>query len=182
MIHENAFSYGMGLLLNYYVFATCFWFAAWEITENDADREKTNISLFAGLMCGFAINVASTFAPDVDDARQAAKRLFKIIDYRPTINARSKPSSDIVVKGDIKVNDVCFTYPSREVPVLYNISFKVSPGEFFSLTGYSGSGKSTIMQLLIRLYDPNSGQIIVDGKPIASYNVKQLRDKIVHVS
>jgi hypothetical protein len=75
----------------YLVFATCFWFAAWEVDNNDAEREETNVSLFSGLMCGFAINVASTFAPDVDEARKAAKRLFDIIDYRSTIDCKTEP-------------------------------------------------------------------------------------------
>ena len=181
-LHLSAFTYGFALLLNYYVFATCFWFGAWEIAHNDADREETNISLFTGLMCGFALRTACAFAPDLGEARRSATRLFKIIDYIPVIEARKKPKTDLVVKGSFKVDDVCFTYPSRPISVLNNVSFSVSPGEFFSLTGFSGSGKSTILQLLIRLYDPISGKITIDDRPIASYNVKQLRDRIVHVS
>ncbi len=76
----------------------------------------------------------------------------------------------------IEFHDVCFSYPKTGVQVLKNISFIVNEGEHVALIGLNGSGKSTIMKLLLRFYEPNSGQIFINGADIRTYSLKSLRE------
>ncbi|MCB0707246.1 MAG: ATP-binding cassette domain-containing protein [Saprospiraceae bacterium] len=84
--------------------------------------------------------------------------------------------------GQIEYDQIHFRYPTREdVPVLQGLSFKVEAGQKVALVGSSGAGKSTIVQLLLRFYNFQEGQILVDGKPISSYNISALRRNIAIV-
>jgi ABC-type multidrug transport system fused ATPase/permease subunit len=88
----------------------------------------------------------------------------------------------VVIEGDIAFNDVDFSYASRsEVQVLNGINFKVKQGQQVALVGGSGGGKSTIASLLMRFYDVNKGEILIDGKPIESYLLADLRRHIAYV-
>ena len=83
------------------------------------------------------------------------------------------------LKGEIEFNQVSFAYPTRpEVEVLQEISFHIHPGEKIALVGHSGAGKSTITQLLLRLYEARQGTILVDGHPLNTWQLKSLRSKI----
>ncbi|KAG0351616.1 ATP-binding cassette, sub-B (MDR TAP), member 4, partial [Podila minutissima] len=85
--------------------------------------------------------------------------------------------------GHIVVRDVNFSYPSRpDVPILKNMNIEVKPGQTVALVGHSGSGKSTIVGLVERFYDPSSGSITLDGIEIRDFNVRHLRDSIGLVS
>jgi ABC-type multidrug transport system fused ATPase/permease subunit len=80
------------------------------------------------------------------------------------------------IKGEVKFNHVAFSYPARkDVPVLKDISLEVKPGKKIALVGQSGSGKSTIVQLLLKYYDIDEGSILVDGKNIDSYDITAYR-------
>ena len=88
----------------------------------------------------------------------------------------------VVIEGDIAFNNVDFSYASRsEVQVLNGINFKVKQGQQVALVGGSGGGKSTIASLLMRFYDVNKGEILIDGKPIESYLLTDLRRHIAYV-
>ena len=75
----------------------------------------------------------------------------------------------------LEFRDVHFTYPSRDVPVFKGFSLAIQPGETVALVGSSGSGKSTIIGLLERFYDPQQGQVLLDGQDIRAYDLKTLR-------
>ncbi|MEO6282641.1 MAG: ABC subfamily B transporter ATP-binding protein, partial [Dyadobacter sp.] len=86
------------------------------------------------------------------------------------------------IDGNITYDNVHFSYPSRsDLPVLKGISFHINAGEKIALVGYSGAGKSTIIQLLMRFYDHQSGEILVDSKPIRDYGISELRKNIAIV-
>ncbi|NGN97329.1 lipid A ABC transporter ATP-binding protein/permease MsbA [Grimontia sp. S25] len=86
------------------------------------------------------------------------------------------------VKGDIKVNDVVFTYPTKDTPALNHVTFDLAAGQTLALVGRSGSGKSTIANLLTRFYDIDSGDITIDGVKIEDYTLSNLRDHVAIVS
>lgn len=109
----------------------------------------------------------------------AADRVFKVLDTTSHIQDHGK---DILenVKGDLEFKDVKFAYVENE-PVLKGVSFKVVAGETIAIVGATGAGKSTIINLLNRLYDINSGTITIDSKNIKSISVKNLRQNIAVV-
>lgn len=109
----------------------------------------------------------------------AANRVFDVLDTETSIvdNGTVEVSD---VNGVIEFKDVHFSYVEGE-EVLKGISFKVNPGETVAIVGSTGAGKSTIINLLSRFYEINSGQILLDGVPIDSYKLDNLRDKIAIV-
>lgn len=86
------------------------------------------------------------------------------------------------VKGDITIDNIIFTYPTAEKPALNKVSFEVKEGQSVALVGRSGSGKSTIANLLTRFYDIDSGEIRLDGKNIEDYSLSSLRNQVAIVS
>lgn len=84
--------------------------------------------------------------------------------------------------GNIEFKEVTFTYPYNDVPALKNVSFKITPGEHIAIIGRIGSGKSTIQKLLLGLYEPDSGQILIDGIDIKQIDPADLRKHMSYVS
>ncbi|GBP95551.1 Multidrug resistance protein 1, partial [Eumeta japonica] len=110
-------------------------------------------------------------------ARAAATNIYKILERIPMIDSLS-PSGETPprVRGEIALDDVYFNYPSRpDVKILKGLSLRVKPGETVALVGSSGCGKSTILQLVQRLYDPQSGSVKIDGRDIKNLNLSWLR-------
>ncbi|GEO58767.1 ABC transporter ATP-binding protein [Companilactobacillus bobalius] len=85
------------------------------------------------------------------------------------------------VEGDIEFNHVTFTYPGDDAPTLKDISFKVKAGEMIGIVGATGSGKTTLAQLIARLYDPDSGTIKVGGVDVRQLSEKSLRETVAYV-
>ncbi|MBT4921560.1 MAG: ATP-binding cassette domain-containing protein [Rickettsiales bacterium] len=110
----------------------------------------------------------------------AAERIFDTLDKESNIIEKVE-SVLAIEKGDIEFNNISFSYNESEMAVK-NFSIKVPAGKTIALVGSSGSGKSTIMSLLLRFYDVNSGDIILDGHNIKEYSFKNLRSKIAYVS
>lgn len=120
----------------------------------------------------------------VSHARGAAAKLFATIDRVPTIDSADpggmKPD---YCKGHLTLEDVNFNYPSRpDVPIVKDLSLTIEPGSTVALVGASGSGKSTIISLVERFYDPLSGVVKLDGIDLKQLNVKWLRSQIGLVS
>jgi|SRR5579863_10242623 len=111
-------------------------------------------------------------------ALAAGDRVFEVIDARPEVTEPERPVAlAIPVRGEIRFEKVSFNYVSR-LPVLRRISFEVSPGETVALVGATGSGKSTVVSLLMRFYDTDTGRITVDGTSIRDLSLYSLREQI----
>jgi len=107
----------------------------------------------------------------------ATERIREIVDEPKEVSLES--SENIRLKGDISYQNVDFSYPTRkDIQILENLSFDIQRGQKIALVGASGSGKSTIAQLLLRLYDLQGGEILIDGKSIEEYNVTALRKNV----
>ncbi|XP_059046316.1 multidrug resistance protein homolog 49-like [Achroia grisella] len=124
----------------------------------------------------FCVPHAEVFA----SARGAAASIFHILDRIPKIDSLSKKgSAPRRVIGEISLDDVYFNYPSRpDVKILKGFSLHIKAGECVALVGSSGCGKSTILQLLQRLYDPHSGAVKLDGKDVKNLNLSWLRSSL----
>jgi len=111
----------------------------------------------------------------------AGERVFQIIDAEPEIKDKPDAIELKDVKGHIKFENVYFGY-EKDKPILKNVSFEIKPGETVALLGPTGSGKSTIIHLLMRFYDVTSGRILIDGHDIRDVKLKSLRRHIGIVS
>ncbi len=144
-----------------------------------------NGSLTLGALVAF-INYAQRFYQPIQDltekyntlqdAMAASERIFKLLDTETFVPETAKPIEVHELKGDIEFKDVWFAY--NEDYVLKDISFKVEQGESVAFVGATGAGKTTIINLLSRFYEPNKGTILVDGINIKNISEKNLRKNI----
>ena len=110
----------------------------------------------------------------------ACQTLFSILDMEQEKDSGTRQIER--AKGDIEFRNVTFYYPGREIPALRDINLSISEGKTVALVGRSGSGKSTIANLLTRFYDIQEGQILMDGHDLREYTLASLRDQVALVS
>ncbi|KAK4390814.1 ABC transporter B family member 14 [Sesamum angolense] len=129
-----------------------------------------------------ALAVAETLAlaPNLVKGSQVLGSVFDILQRKSAIDPNS-PSSTMVtdVGGDVEFKNVSFKYPTRpDITIFDDLNLKISKGKSMAIVGQSGSGKSTVISLLLRFYDPTSGTILIDGLDIKTVNLKALRLRI----
>ena len=136
-------------------------------------------TVFVGASIG---GIAEQYA-QIQKAIGATDRIIEILDEVPeNIDIENNRQYKSKIKGNVIFENVAFTYPSRkEMPVLNNINFEAKNGELIAIVGPSGAGKSTIAALLLRFYDPVSGNIIIDGKNTLQYSLTELRSQMAIV-
>ncbi len=115
----------------------------------------------------------------VQQAAASQKRINEFLQEEPQITNLSNSSED--VQGAIAFKNVTFTYEDTNITALKNVSFEVESGQTLAIIGKTGSGKSTILELIGRLYDVEHGEITIDGKPIESMNLYELRKSTGYV-
>lgn len=120
--------------------------------------------------------IAEMYA-QIQKAVGATERVFELLDETPEkINATQQASTIEKIQGNVTFKNVAFSYPSRkEIKVLKNVNFSASFGQKIAIVGPSGTGKSTIASLLLRFYDIDNGEILVDGKNIYDFDLENLR-------
>lgn len=112
----------------------------------------------------------------VQEAEASQKRINEFLKYKPEIVNNNENLSEI--KGNIEFKNVTFTYDDTNITALKNISFKLKQGETLAILGNTGAGKSTIINLIARLYDVEKGEILIDGINIKNVNLNNLRQSI----
>ena len=115
-------------------------------------------------------------------ANVSAQRIQEIFDMDPLIKDNPEKMVEPLEKSSLEFKDVTFAYPGHsESPVIRNVSFTAKPGETVAFIGSTGSGKSTLIQLIPRFYDVTEGQVLVDGQDVRNYSLKDLREKIGYI-
>lgn len=129
-------------------------------------------STFVGASFG---GIAELYA-QIQKAVGATERVFELLDEKPEAIKNTQNIFSLKLKGNVSFNHVGFSYPSRkEITVLSDVSFQATFGQKIALVGPSGAGKSTISALLLRFYDVDKGEIIIDEKNIQEYDLAELR-------
>jgi ABC transporter fused permease/ATP-binding protein len=130
-------------------------------------------STFVGASFG---GIAELYA-QIQKAIGATERVFELLEETPEkINSKQNASSLEKIRGNVTFKNVAFSYPSRkEIKVLKNVNFTANFGQKIAIVGPSGTGKSTIASLLLRFYDIDSGEILIDGKNIYDFELENLR-------
>jgi len=126
----------------------------------------------------FSLLMASMLFVMVPRASASAERINEVLGTVPSIRDAVQVKNAGGKKGLVEFRNVTFSYPGAEKPVLSNVSFSAGPGEVTAITGSTGSGKSTLINLIPRFYDVNSGSILVDGVDVREMPQESLRAKI----
>lgn len=108
----------------------------------------------------------------------SADRILEVLDTEPTVAPPADPVAPQELTGVVEFRDVTFTYPGAEDPVLANLSFTLAPGRTTAIIGSTGSGKSTLVNLIPRLYDVSSGEVLVDGVDVRRLDPDALWSRI----
>ncbi|KAI0989395.1 hypothetical protein GJ496_009361 [Pomphorhynchus laevis] len=134
--------------------------------------------VFGTLLFGaMAVGQSQAMAPDFGKALDAAKKIYAVLETKTLIDSRSEEGVHMDdFKGQINFVNVKFSYPNRKkVKILKNVTMKLNENEKVALVGSSGCGKSTIIQLIQRFYDPTHGQILIDGINLKEVNLPSYR-------
>ncbi|KAH7885321.1 P-loop containing nucleoside triphosphate hydrolase protein [Phlebopus sp. FC_14] len=173
--------YSLSQSMTFYVIALVFWYGSTLVSRMEISTMSFFVALMSTTFGAMQAGNVFSFVPDISSARGAGAAIVKLIDSVPEIDAEStegKTFSGKSVKGQIRLENVHFRYPTRPgVRVLRDLSLTVEPGTYVALVGASGCGKSTVIQLIERFYDPLAGRVLLDDQPINEYNVKNTESK-----
>lgn len=135
---------------------------------------------YVGMLSG-PVNDISKALRQFANCMNSTQRIFEILDSKPELEEAENPVFPDNIKGDIKVENVTFSY-EKDKPVLHNLSFEIKAGQMLGVVGHSGAGKTTLLCLISRLYDPDEGNIYIDGINIRDMKLKELHRSIAVVS
>ncbi len=181
----------MGLVMNC-LNMSIYWIGAVLITAvvgNGAEAVAMRVDIFADMIVfmSYAMQVIMSFIMIVmvviimPRALEAAKRISEVLATQPKVVSGSYTGSGDV-SGTVEFKNVSFTYPGGSGSVLSNVSFKANRGETVAFIGSTGSGKTTLMNLIPRFYDATEGEVLVDGVNVKDYELETLYAKIGYVS
>ena len=128
----------------------------------------------------FPVSAIGWTASMIQRGAASQKRLNEFLDTDPVIKDQANPSS-VEIAGDIVFDNVNFTYPNTGIHALKDFTLSVRKGQKIAIIGHTGSGKTTVAQLLLRMYDPGSGTVKVNNVPVNHFPVRKLRNRISYV-
>ncbi|KAG8819207.1 GTPase-activating protein [Serendipita sp. 399] len=181
---RSTFWFALSQSLAFYVIALVFWYGSRLVASLEYNTFQFFVCLMSVTFGSVQAGDMFAFAPDVSKSHIAGTDVVNLLDSTPEIDAESTDGKHTEkIAGTVEFRNVSFRYPTRpEARILRNFNLSVAPGTHIALVGASGCGKSTIIQLVERFYDPLSGEILVDGENISGLNVQSYRKHLALVS
>ncbi|KAM8857473.1 bile salt export pump isoform 1-T1 [Synchiropus picturatus] len=182
--HVYGVCFGFAQCVIFMAYAASFRYGGYLVSAEGLQYMLVFRVISAVVISGTALGRASSFTPDYAKAKTAAAQLFKLLDRVPKISMSPDDGEKWdKFRGQIEFLNCKFTYPARpDTQVLNGLFVSVKPGQTLAFVGSSGCGKSTSIQLLERFYDPDEGQVLIDGHNSQRVNVPFLRSQIGLVS
>ncbi len=157
--------------------AIVLWYGGIEVLQGRLTTGKL-ITFFTYIaMVGTPLTILTNIFNNLQQALAAADRLFEVLDYQEELKDVPNAISLSAISGEVEFKDVTFGYQKDNI-ILSNINLKVAPGEIIALVGPSGAGKTSLVNLIPRFYDPISGEILIDGQNIKMLKISSLRKQI----
>ncbi len=152
------------------------------ISGNEIFTYGTLVTYISMLSMAYApLDFFNRFGQQLSECMNAMHRLFEIMDTVPDVKEKENAITPEKIDGTIEFKNVSFEYVKNR-RVIDNVSFKVSKGETIGIVGHTGAGKSTIVNLIMRLYDVTEGEVLIDGNNVKDLSTKFIRDNIAIVS
>eukprot|EP00667_Euglena_gracilis_P000406 EG_transcript_406 len=177
----SGLSLGIIFFILFSSYAVAFYFGSYLI-EWGFDTGGSIVAVFFSVLVGaFTLGACGPIFTAMAEAQGAAFKVYEVIDRSPGINAKVDAPGKVLTttEGHIEFRDVSFTYPARpDVPIFAGLSLTIEPGQKVALVGPSGGGKSSVVALLERFYDPAGGAVLVDGVPLPEVNLHSWRRQV----
>lgn len=154
------------------------WFGSNLISTNSLQIGDMMAFMQYAMQVLFSILMVTMLFVMIPKAIVSAKRINDVLELEPSVKDNGSKSDIKLKKGEIEFKNVSFSYNSSSEPVLSNLNFKISKGQTVALIGSTGSGKTTILNLMLRFYDSTSGEITVGGMNIKESNIRDIRNMI----
>jgi ATP-binding cassette subfamily B protein len=167
----------MMLILNVTVLAVV-WFGGLRVAKNLLQIGDMMAFMQYAMLIMFGVVMVTIMFIMIPRAQASAVRINEVLDLKPEINDPAQPRQPGDMRGRVEFRDVTFSYPGAEMPALSHISFATGPGEVTAIIGGTGSGKSTLVNLVPRFYDIDSGSVLVDGVDVREMTMHDLRQRI----
>ncbi len=162
-----------------------YWLGA-VLIEEAAPMEKLVLFSDMVVFSSYAMQVLMSFMMLVilfiilPRASVSAGRILEVLETEPTLKEGDKVRG--TERGTVEFRDVSFRYPDAEEDALEHISFRIDPGQSFAIIGATGSGKTSVVNLMARLYDVKAGQVLIDGLDVGEYSTQALQNKLAYVT
>jgi len=167
----------MMIVLNFTIIAI-IWFGAIRINAGDMQVGDLMAFIQYATQIMFSVLMLSFLFVMLPRAQASALRINEVLDMTPEVNDPAQPESATGKRGYLEFKNVTFRYPGAEEPAITDISFTASPGEMVAIIGGTGSGKSTLVNLIPRFYNIEEGEILVDGVDVSQMAQEDLRSRI----
>ena len=154
------------------------WFGAFRIDSGDIQIGQMTAFLNYLIQILISVMMSTMLLFLAPRSAVSADRILEVLDTEPTVAPPADPVTPQELTGVVEFRDVTFTYPGAEDPVLANVSFTLTPGRTTAIIGSTGSGKSTLVNLIPRLYDVSSGEVLVDGVDVRRLDPDALWSRI----
>ncbi|EFH46332.1 P-glycoprotein 9 [Arabidopsis lyrata subsp. lyrata] len=176
--------FGFSFFFLYCINCVCFVSGAGLIQIGKATFGEVFKVFFALTIMAIGVSQTSAMAPDTNKAKDSAASIFDILDSKPKIDSSSDEGTTLQnVHGDIEFRHVSFRYPMRpDVQIFRDLCLTIPSGKTVALVGESGSGKSTVISMIERFYNPDSGKILIDQVEIQTFKLSWLRQQMGLVS
>ncbi|KFK33112.1 hypothetical protein AALP_AA6G332600 [Arabis alpina] len=185
---KSGLAKGLGIGLTYSLlfcaWALLLWYASVLVRNGKTNGAKAFTTIINVIYSGFSLGQAAPSLSAIGKGRVAAANIFRMIGNNDVESSEGVDDGTTLqnVAGSIEFHRVSFAYPSRPNMVFEDLSFTIPSGKTFAFVGPSGSGKSTIISMVQRFYEPNSGEILLDGSDIKNLKLKWLREQMGLVS
>ncbi|KAG5556373.1 hypothetical protein RHGRI_006840 [Rhododendron griersonianum] len=180
----SGIGFGVSFALLFLCYACCFYVGAKLVDDGKTKFNGVFRVFFALSMAALAISESSGLASDTSKSKAASASIFAILDRKSEIDPSDESGMTLEsLKGEIELHHISFKYPTRpDFHIFRDLNLNIQSGKTVALVGESGSGKSTVIALLQRFYDPESGNITLDGIEIQRLQLKWLRQQMGLVS